>query len=674
MIKNQHRLDREFHRLHTDAIYKYTLRPEFVEQFIGRQPKWGTLGYITYKRTYARRIPDENRTEEFWETLQRVVEGCFSLQKTHCLKLGLPWYEDKAHRSAEKMYQKMWDFKFSASGRGLWIMGTPFVDEHGTMALNNCGFCSTEDIDIRGSMPFEWTMDALMLGVGVGFDTKGADKILIKHPYITDEVFTIPDSREGWVESVGILLNAFFYGKDLPRMDYSIIRPYGTPIKGFGGVASGHEPLKQLHESIQKLLTTRVGKLLTSVNIVDIFNLIGKCVIAGNVRRSAEIGLGDINDDEFITMKEDQEKLIEHRWVSNNSVIAKVGDDYTKIISSIQKNGEPSVLWLENAQNYSRMDGKPDYKDINAKGVNPCGEQTLESYELCNLVETFPSHHDSYEEFEETLKYAYLFAKSVTLENTHWTHTNAVMGKNRRIGTSMSGIIDAFVKHGRRTILEWCDKGYTYLRKLDNIYSDWLCIPKSIKITSVKPSGTVSLLAGVSSGIHYPHSEYYIRRIRLAFDSPLLLPLEIAGHRIEKDKYSDNTVVVEFSIHEEYFTRSKNDVTIWEQFQNASDLQRHWSDNQVSITVTFKPEEKGDILHALQCYEDKLKSVSLLPLSDHGFEQAPYETISEVEYDEMVKNIQPVFLESVDMDAKGVDGCSTDVCELKHELADIEVK
>ena len=151
-----------------------------------------------------------------------------------------------------------------------------------------------------------------------------------------------------------------------------------------------------------------------------------------------------------------------------------------------------------------------------------CGEQSLESFELCCLVETFPSRHDSYEEFEETLKYAYLYAKSVTLVNTHWNESNAVMGKNRRIGTSQTGIIDAFAKHGRRSVLEWSDKGYNFLRELDEKYSDFFCVPQSIKITTVKPSGTVSLLAGVSPGIHYPHAEYYIRRIRISNKSSLV--------------------------------------------------------------------------------------------------------------------------------------------------------
>ena len=653
---------------------KFHLRTEFVDQFRNKQPQWGPLGYITYKRTYARPIPNENRTEEFFETLKRVVEGCFSLQKNHCLKLGLPWSEDKAHKSAEIMYKKMWDFKFSAPGRGLWVMGTPFIDKHGSMALNNCGFCSTEDIDIKGSMAFEWTMDALMLGVGIGFDTKGANKIIIQKPILTNDVFVISDSREGWVKSLSILLHSFFRGENLSVMDYSIIRPAGSPIRGFGGVASGPKPLLDLHVGIRELLEPKIGKYLTSVDIVDIFNMIGKCVVAGNVRRSAEIALGDINDIDFIRMKEDKEMTLKHRWASNNSVIAKIGDDYSNIVESVKINGEPGILWLENAQNYSRMDGTPDYKDKNAKGCNPCGEQTLESYELCCLVETYPSRHDSFEEYRETLKYAYLYAKSVTLENTHWTYTNAVMGKNRRIGTSQSGIIEAFIKHGRRNMLNWCDKGYEYLRELDAIYSDWLCIPRSIKITSVKPSGTVSLLCGVSSGIHYPHSEYYIRRIRLARNSDMIEPLREAGYNIEKDLYSKNAMVVEFPVHEELFGRSKNDVSIWEQFQNAVDYQKHWADNQVSVTITFKPEEEKDIICALECYEDKLKSVSLLPFSDHGFKQAPYEKITKDVYFEMYNKLKILQLQNTILKPKGVEGCTTDICELKREITEIKNK
>ncbi|MHA1804062.1 MAG: ribonucleoside-triphosphate reductase, adenosylcobalamin-dependent [Promethearchaeota archaeon] len=646
----------------------FTLDEEFLTKYKNKQPDWGPIGYITYKRTYARIIEKENRKEEFWETIKRVVEGCYSVQKEHCMKLSLPWDEEKAQKSAQRMFEKIWNFKMLPPGRGLWMMGTEFIARHGSMALNNCGFASTEDINLKYTKAFEFVMDALMLGVGVGFDTKGAGKIIIKKPKEGHFHFQIPDSREGWVEALKLMLEAYFLGKQVPIYDFSKIRPAGAPIRGFGGVASGPKPLKRMLEDIQEILEKRIGQPITSVDIVDIMNHIGKCVVAGNVRRSAEIALGDPNDIEFLTCKQDKEKLYSHRWASNNSVFAKKGIDYSVIAKQIIVNGEPGVFWLDNARQYSRMGDPPDFKDNKVAGVNPCGEQSLESFELCCLVETFPSRHDSYEEFQETLKYAYLYAKSVTLVNTHWKETNAVMLKNRRMGISQTGIIEAMVKHGRRTLLEWCDKAYKYLRKLDEEYSNWLCIPKSIKLTTVKPSGTVSLLPGVTPGIHYPHSEYYIRRVRISKNSDLIEPLKEAGYKIEPDKYSDNSLVVEFPIHEKYYDRSKDDVSIWEQAENAAAYQRYWSDNQVSITITFKKEEADQIQHVLECYEDKLKSVSFLPLKDHGYEQAPYEKITKEQYEKMVAKLKPINLSHTSDRAIGEKFCDSDTCEVKLDI------
>ncbi|MFW9829479.1 MAG: ATP cone domain-containing protein [Candidatus Thorarchaeota archaeon] len=540
----------------------FKIDDSFLSKYKGKQPEWGPLGYITYKRTYARIIEEENRKEEFWETIRRVVEGCYSIQKEHCIKLSLPWSDEKAQKSAQTMFEKIWNFKFLPPGRGLWMMGTEFIARHGSMSLNNCGFASTEDINLKYSKAFEFVMDALMLGVGVGFDTKGAEKITIKEPKEGNFKFQIPDSREGWVEALKLILEAYFLGKQVPIYDFSQIRSAGEPIRGFGGVASGPGPLKGMLEEIEKILESRIGKKITSIDIVDIMNHIGKCVVAGNVRRSAEIALGDPADLDFVTCKQDEKALYSHRWASNNSVFAVKGLDYSFIANQIAVNGEPGVFWLENAKSFSRMGDPPDFKDKKAAGVNPCGEQTLESFELCCLVETFPSRHVSYEEYQDTLKYAYLYSKSVTLVNTHWQETNAVMLKNRRMGISQTGIIEAFVRHGRRTMLEWCNKAYNYLKELDEQYSGWLCIPLSIKITTVKPSGTVSLLPGVPPGIHYPHSEYYIRRIRLSKNSDLIKHIRNAGYKIEDDLYSPNTVVAEFPIHEKYFDRSKNDVSI----------------------------------------------------------------------------------------------------------------
>ncbi len=644
----------------------FKLDEEFLDNYRGKQPDWGPLGYITYKRTYARIIEKENRKEEFWETIRRVVEGCYSIQKEHCIKLSLPWDDEKSQKSAQTMFEKIWNFKFLPPGRGLWMMGTEFIARHGSMSLNNCGFASTEDIDLKYSKSFCFVKDALMLGVGVGFDTKGAGKITIKQPQEGHFDFQIADSREGWVESLKLILEAYFLGKQVPKYDFSLIRSAGEPIRGFGGVASGPQPLKQMLQDIEEVLKSRIGQKITSVDIVDIMNYIGKCVVAGNVRRSAEIALGDPTDLDFVTCKQDEKALYSHRWASNNSVFAVKGLDYSFIANQIAVNGEPGVFWLENAKSYGRMGDPPNFKDNKAAGVNPCGEQTLESFELCCLVETFPSRHESYEEYQDTLKYAYLYSKSVTLVNTHWQETNAVMLKNRRMGISQTGIIEAFIRHGRRKILEWCSRAYNYLQELDEQYSGWLCIPRSIKITTVKPSGTVSLLPGVPPGIHYPHSEYYIRRIRLSKNSDLIKHIRNAGYKIEDDSYSPNTVVAEFPIHEEYFDRSKNEVSIWEQAENAAAYQKYWSDNQVSITITFKEEEADQIKHVLECYEDKLKSVSFLPIKEHGYKQAPYEEITKEEFEEMVSNLKPFNLNGTKDRAIGSKYCDAEGrCEVR---------
>lgn len=654
--------------------HQFKLSDEFIHQYADREVAWGPMGEFTYLRTYSRN--KEDGTKERWhETVRRVVEGSFTYQKRHCDSLKLLWNNNKAQKSAKIMYDKIFNFKFLPPGRGLWMMGTPFVDEKGSASLNNCAFISTHDLTTRGSFAFTWSMDALMLGVGVGFDTKGAGLIKIKEPKPTSTVHVIGDSREQWVLSLGIVLDAYFNGSFLPPFDYSQIRPYGTPIKGFGGVASGPEPLKTLLESVIVLLEKRKGEKIKSTDIVDLFNMIGKCVVAGNVRRSAEVAIGDWNDKEYVTMKDynlHPEEMQSHRWASNNSIFAEVGKTkYEEIAGSIALNGEPGLMWLKNAQDFSRMIDPPDYKDIGVLGGNPCMEQNLESGELCCLVETFPSLHDSLDEYIETLKYAYLYAKTVTLLPTHWPETNAILLKNRRIGLSQSGIIDAFVKHGRHEMLyNWNLKAYDAVQKYDQVYSDWFCIPRSKKTTSIKPSGSVSLLAGVSPGIHYPHAEYYIRRIRVATDSPLVKAMQMAGYQVEYEVYGDEearkkTSIIHFPIHEKNFSKKKDDVSIWEQVKNAVDYQKTWADNSVSITVTFNKNEAKDIPSVLYAFETELKTISFLPISEHGYAMAPYEEVTKEKYEAMVKEIigKPDYSEYIDGPA-GSKFCDGDSCEV----------
>lgn len=653
----------------------FKLSEVFLEGFKGRQPRWGygALSYFTYKRTYARNVEGENRTEEFWETLQRVVEGVYTIQKRHCTSYRLTWDNRRAQRSAQEMFQRMWDFKFLPPGRGLWAMGTKMIEEKGSAALNNCGFVSTKNIKEEGlASPFCWAMDMLMLGVGIGFDTKGSGFVVKAAPE-TDSVYVIADTREGWVESVQIIFDAFNNGRPLPKMDYSKIRRAGSIIKGFGGVASGPEPLKKLHEAIIELLRARVDEELSSVDIVDLMNFIGRCVVAGNVRRSAEIACGQIGDYNFITCKDpsitkNEAALNGWRWASNNSLFAKMEDDLSFPASITKKNGEPGYIFDDIVRAYGRLCDAPDWIDSDYAGMNPCVEQVLESYELCNVVEQFPANHDSAEDFWKTVKCAYLYAKTVALIPTHDPRTNAVMLRNRRIGLSQSGIEQAKNKFGSSHYYRlFCDAAFKIVLDWDKAYSRWLCVPMSKRHTSVKPSGTVSLLAGAFPGVHCAHAEYYLRSVRVASNSPLVESLRQAGYRIEPALTDPTgTMVVYFPIHEQNFRKSKSEMTIWEQLNNAAMMQHYWADNSVSVTISFRPEEADDIPEALEMYRDKLKAVSFLPLQDHGYKQPPYGTISKEEYEEYIATLKDLkFVDVLSDEDRAADKyCQGEACEI----------
>lgn len=681
--------------------FGFKLNDSFVDKFKNIEPPFGFngLGKLAYLRTYSREIcevcnsrsishPEDNgsvcdgcgstkvRNEHYFETIRRVVEGTYSIQKEHILKLGLGWNEAKAHESASEMYERMFYMKFLPAGRGLWAMGTPLVNERRMFAaLANCGFYSTENISEIYARPFTFMMDMSMLGVGVGFDVKGANTLSLKQPK-GEFIYTIPDSREGWVTSLELLLNAFFKGEALPSFDYSLIRPEGTPIKTFGGAASGPGPLRDMHVRILERLKTRVGKKISITDIVDIMNWIGTCVVAGNVRRTAQIAFGDPDDKEYTTLKNYQwdgnsyvgpsSHRASYGWTSNNSVFAKVGMDYTNVAEQTSKNGEPGFVWLDNAKQYSRMCDAPDNKDFRAGGTNPCGEQTLESAELCCLVETFITKATSLQDYKRTLKFAYLYAKTITLGSTHWVETNRVMLRNRRIGTSVSGIAQFVDTKGIDLLKEWLNEGYKTIQYYDSVYSDWLAIPKSIKTTSIKPSGTVSLLAGVTPGVHYPESQYYIRRIRLRNNSELLPPLQKAGYKIENDVVDPSAVVVEVPVHMPD-VRTNDQVTIWEKVALASFIQLYWADNQVSCTVTFKPEEADQIKHVLDYYQYSLKGISFLPKTKGGqYKQMPYEEITKEQYESTIKNIKPFVVKNVsNIETKVEMYCDGDACILQ---------
>jgi ribonucleotide reductase alpha subunit len=1018
----------------------FHLREEFLDRYRNRIPDFGypmgagnTLGHHAWITKYARVKPDGTR-EHFWEGLARVISGMYSIQKDHAQRMRLPWDEEMAHRSAQEAYDRAFCGKWSPPGRGLWAMGTEMVNGKGdSSALQNCAMISTGAIHESDdpSQPFSVLMSMLMLGIGVGFDTRGAGKLAIQQPE-GRYPHLIPDSREGWCESVGALLRAFLVpGRRLPVFDYSKIRPAGEPIRGFGGVASGPGILRQLHEQLTAILSAKAGELLSSTDITDIMNLEGKCVIAGNVRRSAEIALGMADDEAFLELKNWERNPVRMGpggWghLSNNSVIAESGGDYSHLAPRIALNGEPGIIWLDVMRDRGRLADPADGKDYRVAGINPClagdtwimttngprqirtlkkpfwalvdgkayaataawssgiketftlktaegyeitltedhkirradswvpaaelmpgdkifinnqrdapawegrgsweegylcgafrgdggledskpvvkiwdkdegsaamgntiaeamasipdtvrsdwagwrdhgrgylimslsrpmlerfglldkakpltplleetsadfhrgflrgmfdtdghieawepstrgkgttvrlsqsdypalvtvqrmllrvgiksriykarpggerllpdgrggeklyyckqewrlvvsaddvpvfaqqigfshqkkqeklekaiagrvrgfyaklfcatvsslesagtqevfdltvdtvhamdgngmyiancGEQPLEDRELCTLVESFPARCDGLQDYLRTLKFAYLYAKTVTLLPTCWPQTNEVMTRNRRIGTSMTGVVQFAEEHGWAELRRWQDAGYQEIRKWDHVYSEWLGVRESIRVTTIKPSGTVSLLWGATPGVHWPRERgFYIRTVRDMTGSPFARAMEEAGYHVEPSVMDPDTTVVITLPVEGPDIRSEREVSIWEKASLAAQCQRWWSDNAVSCTVTFSEEEAKEIPAVLRAFDGQVKSMSFLPMGENVYDQAPYQRCSRELWEFLRERVRPVDWEALygspDLpEAEGESYCTSDTCEV----------
>ena len=672
------------------SYLSFHLSDDFVAEYRDKKPPFGytdaagnSVGEITFLRTYSRL--KEDGTKETWaDVCERCINGMYSLQKDHCKTNRLPWNDSKAQASAKEAYDRLFNLKWTPPGRGLWVMGTPLVNEHrNSAALQNCAFVSTAEMSKNNpAKPFAFLMEASMLGVGVGFDDLGADKeFTIYKPSDNYYEYEVPDTREGWVESMTLLLNSYLRAdQNTITFDYSLVRPAGEPIRTFGGTAAGHQPLEKLHNHIRKLFDGRDGESLTRTDIADIGNLIGVCVVSGNVRRSAELLLGRLDDENFLNLKNSEvypernsydPKAPGWGWMSNNSVATSVGEDLSSIVDGIALNGEPGVIWLDMSRKYGRLIDPPNNKDHRVAGYNPCAEQSLESYEMCTLVETYLNRHESLEDYRRTLKFAYLYAKTVTLLPTHWEETNAIMQRNRRIGTSMSGVANFADVHGLPVLRDWMDQGYATVKNYDNIYSEWLGVRESIKTTTVKPSGTVSILAGESPGVHWtPGGKFFLRAIRFSNDDPMLPLFRMANYRVEPASESPDTTSVVFFPIKSDATRSEKDVTIFEKMSLASTAQRYWSDNSVSVTISFDAEEEKDqIGTVLHMYDGQLKTVSFLPQGNFVYPQMPYTQIDENEYLEASKALFPIDFTGVyggmAADAIGESYCTTDSCEIK---------
>lgn len=628
---------------------------------------WSTVGLLTAKRTYCRRInPDDpnSRTEEWVDVINRVINAAQTQ-----LNVGFTDEEE------QRLHNYMLQLKGTVAGRFLWQLGTPTVERLGLLSLQNCAF-TVVDEPVR---PFTWAMDALMLGSGVGYNIQREN--VYKLPKVredfkppvrkdsSDADFILPDTREGWVKLLEYTLRAAFEREARKGFTYStqLIRGKGAPIKGFGGVASGPEDLVWGITEISRVIEGRKGKQLRPIDCLDIMNIIGAIVVAGNVRRSAQIAIGDPDDLQFLRAKNWSEGNIPNwRSNSNNSVvcndIATLPEEFWK---TYRGGSEPyGLINLKLSRACGRL-GDTQYKDRNCQGYNPCAEQSLWDKETCCLAEVFLPNIESLDELCDVVKLLYRVNKHSLRLPCHHPETQAVVHKNMRMGIGVTGYLQATDEQR-----EWLGICYERLREFDKEYSAARGWPVSIKLTTCKPSGTLSLLPGVTSGVHPAYAQYMIRRIRLSSNHPLVEVCRDHGYHVEYQRNFDDTedrstVVVEFPFSYPEGTVLAKDLTAIQQLEWVMKLQMEWSDNSVSCTIYYRPEELPAIREYLEKnYNKGFKSLSFLLHSEHGFKQAPFEEITKEQYEQLVKDTK--LIESIEHEIEmDDDECATGACPIR---------
>ena len=650
----------------------------FASKYSNKQPNWGFngLGYIVYKRTYAR-VKENGQTEEWHETIRRCINGA--------QKIGANYTKEEA----EQLFDLIFNLKCNFAGRMLWQLGTPTVDRFGANSLLNCW-----NVSMNSVRSFLFLFENLMLGGGVGFSIRREDihelprikkGVRITHKNTKDADFIVPDSREGWIRLLEKVLEAFFVKGTSFNYSTILIRGAGEKISGFGGIASGPQILLDGIEKINKIFQSREGKKLRSVDVLDICNIIGGIVVSGNVRRSAQIAIGDPDDYLFLRAKNwSLGNIPNWRAMSNNTIYA---DDFSHISNEIWSNGyildsetgfakgEPYGFFnLPLSQKYGRLkDGLmkdsslyPTDED-NVVGTNPCGEISLASYECCNLSELYLNNIQSKEELIICAKLLYKTQKAIAALPFIHEETNKIVHKNMRLGLGVTGICQSLDK------IDWLDVCYKELRKFDKEWSKERGWNRSIKLTTIKPSGTLSLLAGSTPGVHPAYSKYYTRRIRMSSNDALVTYCRDLGYYIEYAVNFDgsenhDTVVVEFPCETPDGALFADDMGVVQQLEMVKKLQEVWSDNAVSVTAYYSENELSILKQWLSDnYETGIKSVSFLMRQKHGFKQAPYEEITKEAYELKKSKVKPLITILQNIGNETLEGieCEGGACPIK---------
>ena len=584
-----------------------------------------------HKSRYARWLEDEGRRETWDETCSRYVD--FFKER-----------EQLDDESGQEIWNAINALEVMPSMRCMMTAGEALKRDN--VAGFNCSY-----LHIDHPRAFDELMYVLMCGTGVGFSVER--NFIAKLPEVaetfhkTSSTIVVSDSKLGWASAFRELIAMLYAGK-LPQWDMSRVRPAGARLKTFGGRASGPEPLQDLFRFCVEIFQKAKGRKLTSIECHDVCCKIADIVVVGGVRRSALISLSNLSDQRMSKAKSGQWWIDQgQRRLANNSVAYTEKPDFEAFLTEMKnlyesKSGERGLFSRVAAQKIAARNGRRDAE--HDFGTNPCSEIILRSNEFCNLSEVVVRADDTLETLKEKVRKATIIG---TLQSTltDFRYLRVRWKRNTEeealLGVSLTGIMDHEVLGNPDSDIlpEWLEEMRDVSIETNKEWAARLGVNQSVAITCVKPSGTVSQLVDSASGIHPRFSKHYIRRVRSDKKDPLALYMEQAGFPMEQDVMSPTSVVFSFPVKSPEASTCVRDVGAMHQLRLWKAYQNHWCEHKPSVTVYYTDSEYLQVSQWIWDNFDLCSGISLLPTSDHTYQQAPYEDIKEEEYNKLVSEM-----------------------------------
>ena len=621
---------------------------------------------------YSRWLPEEERRETWDETVGRY----FNFFTEHLKDM----HEYKITKSLrEELEEAVLSTSVMPSMRCLMTAGEALKREN--IAGYNCSY-----VAVDRPQAFDEILYVLMNGTGVGFSVER--QYVNELPRIAEEFFpsdtviTVADSKLGWAKAYKELVGMLYIGQ-IPRWDLSKVRPAGSPLKTFGGRASGPEPLESLFNFTVTTFQHACGRRLSSLEAHDIVCKIAEIVVVGGVRRSALISLSNLSDDRMRDAKSGQWWNDNgQRALANNSACYTEKPDMGIFMNEWKalydsKSGERGIFNRESAVKMAEKNGRRNTTDYDF-GTNPCSEIILRNREFCNLSEVVVRVTDTKESLLKKVRLATILG---TFQSTlvNFKYVSSSWRKNceeeRLLGVSLTGIMDNSLTNGKEGGLEeLLDALREEAVKTNKEFAQKIGINQSVAITCVKPSGTVSQLVDAASGIHARHNPYYIRTVRGDKKDPLTKMMVDQGFPVEDDVMNpSHTSVFSFPMKVDSSAVFRTDMTAIEQLELWLTYQKHWCEHKPSVTISVKENEWMEVGAWTYKHFDYMSGVSFLPFSEHTYKQAPYQDIQKEEYEilleKMPKNVEWSKLaeyEKTDMTIGAQElACAAGFCEIQ---------